>query len=55
MPPTSPNLNVLERIWKLFKESMIAHRFHLSKKDLKYFILSFLIIFPRLQKQRFKD
>jgi len=34
LPPYSPNLNVVERIWGWLKESVIANRFHPNRKEL---------------------
>ncbi|MGE7331652.1 hypothetical protein ACQKJ7_29650, partial [Bacillus thuringiensis] len=38
----SPNLNLLERIWKALKENVISNRFHASQKEIKISVLSFL-------------
>ncbi|MEW9576056.1 transposase [Bacillus toyonensis] len=42
LPPYSPNLSVLERIWKWLKESAISNRFHAPQKNIKSSVLSFL-------------
>ena len=42
LPPYSPNLNLLERIWKALKESVISNHFHASQKEIKTSVLSFL-------------
>jgi transposase len=42
LPPYSPNLNPIERIWKWMKESVIANRFHKNKNELQKSIDSFL-------------
>ncbi|MED0988093.1 transposase [Bacillus paramycoides] len=42
LPPYSPNLNLLKRIWKASKESVISNRFHASQKEIKTSVLSFL-------------
>ena len=55
LPPYSPNLNLLERIWKWLKESVIANRFHASQKEIRSSILSFLehmASFPKMVLQR---
>jgi transposase len=55
LPPYAPNLNLLERIWKWLKESVIANRFHVSQKEIRTSILSFLehlASFPEKALQR---
>lgn len=42
LPPYSPNLNLLERIWKWLKESVISNRFHASQEEIRASVLSFL-------------
>ncbi|QSB48062.1 transposase [Parageobacillus toebii] len=42
LPPYSPNLNLVERIWGWMKESVIANRFHANRKELRESIVSFL-------------
>ncbi|MGE6964367.1 IS630 family transposase, partial [Bacillus thuringiensis] len=42
LPPYSPNLNLLEPIWKALKENVISNRFHASQKEIKTSVLSFL-------------
>ncbi|WP_257144139.1 transposase [Bacillus wiedmannii] len=42
LPSYSPNLNLLERIWKALKESVISNRFHASQKEMTTSVLSFL-------------
>jgi transposase len=42
LPPYSPNLNLLERIWKWLKESVIANRFHASQKEIRASVRSFM-------------
>ncbi|PEF61888.1 transposase [Bacillus cereus] len=41
LPPYSPNLNLLERIWKTLKESIIFNRFHASQKEIKTSVFFF--------------
>lgn len=55
LPPYSPNLNLLERIWKWLKESVIANRFHASQAEIRTSVLSFLehlSLFPKKVLQR---
>ncbi|QTR84994.1 transposase [Bacillus cytotoxicus] len=40
--PYSPNVNLLERIWKSLKESVISNCFHALQKEIKTSVLSFL-------------
>ena len=42
LPPYSPNLNAVERIWGWLKKSVIANRFHATREDIRESILSFL-------------
>lgn len=42
LPPYSPTLNPMERLWKWMKESVIANRFHKNKNELQKSIDSFL-------------
>jgi transposase len=42
LPPYSPNLNLVERIWGWLKESVIANRFHPTRKELRESVVSFL-------------
>ncbi len=42
LPPYSPNLNLLERIWKWLKESVISNRFHASQEEIRASVISFL-------------
>ena len=41
LPPYSPNLNLLERIWKCLKESVISNRFHASQEEIRASVVSF--------------
>lgn len=42
LPPYSPHLNAVERIWWYLKKSVIANRFHATRKEIRDSILSFL-------------
>ncbi|WP_346426520.1 transposase [Bacillus thuringiensis] len=42
LPPYSPNLNLLERIWKWLKESVVSNRFHASQEEIRASVVSFL-------------
>jgi transposase len=42
LPPYSPNLNAVERVWGWLKKSVIANRFHATRKDIRKSVLSFL-------------
>lgn len=42
LPPYSPNLNAVERVWGYLKKSVIANRFHSSREEIRESILSFL-------------
>ena len=42
LPPYSPNVNAVERVWGLLKKSVIANRFHATREDIRKSVLSFL-------------
>ncbi|MED0681401.1 transposase [Aneurinibacillus thermoaerophilus] len=42
LPPYSPHLHSIERLWKWMKESVIANRFHKNKNEIQKSIDSFL-------------
>ena len=42
LPPYSPNLNAVERVWGWLKKSVIANRFHATREDIRQSVLSFL-------------
>ena len=42
LPPYSPNLNAVERVWGWLKKSVIANRFHATREDIRKSVLSFL-------------
>lgn len=42
LPPYSPNLNAVERVWGYLKKSVIANRFHATREEIRESILSFL-------------
>ncbi|WP_235867491.1 IS630 family transposase [Priestia abyssalis] len=42
LPPYSPHLNAVERIWGWLKESVIVNRFHATQKDIRKSVSSFL-------------
>ncbi|MBN6189282.1 IS630 family transposase [Aneurinibacillus sp. BA2021] len=42
LPPYSPNLNPIERLWKWLKESVIVNRFHKNKKEIEKSVQTFL-------------
>ncbi|KMY49593.1 hypothetical protein AC625_08600 [Peribacillus loiseleuriae] len=42
LPPDSPNLHAVERVWGWLKKSVIANRFHVTREDIRKSILSFL-------------
>ncbi|EEL03213.1 hypothetical protein bcere0014_52040 [Bacillus cereus BDRD-ST196] len=41
LPPYSPNLNLLEWIWKWLKENVISNRFHASQEEIRVSVVSF--------------
>lgn len=42
LPPYSPNLNAVERIWGWLKRSVIVNRFHATRKDIRKSVESFM-------------
>lgn len=42
LPPYSPNLNAVERVWGWLKKSVIANRFHATREEIRKSVLSFL-------------
>jgi len=42
LPPYSPNLNPIERLWKWLKQQVIANKFHPTKASIEESIESFL-------------
>ncbi|WP_235356970.1 transposase [Bacillus alveayuensis] len=51
LPPYSPNLNLVERIWNWLKDSVIANRFHPLRESIVSF-LEYLSEFPEKVLQR---
>lgn len=43
LPPYSPNLNPIERLWKWLKEQVIANQFHPTQASIKEAIENFLL------------
>jgi transposase len=42
LPPYSPQLNAVERIWGWLKGSVIVNRFHATQKDIRASVRSFM-------------
>ncbi|MCM3735190.1 IS630 family transposase [Bacillus cytotoxicus] len=42
LPPYSPNLNPIERLWKWLKQQVIANRFHPTQASIKESVQDFL-------------
>ncbi len=42
LPPYSPNLNLMERIWKWLKEIVLSNRYHANRSTLRESIEAFL-------------
>jgi len=59
LPPYSPNLNPIEKLWKVMNEHVRNNRFFKSAKDFKYKIDEFLkITLPQIGsslEQRLND
>jgi transposase len=46
LPPYSPNLNLIERLWKFMKKKVINNRYHETFKDFKHAIGTFFERIP---------
>ncbi|WP_373371787.1 transposase [Bacillus thuringiensis] len=42
LPPYSPNLNMIERVWKVMKENVLANFYHETMDDLLDSIYQFI-------------
>jgi transposase len=42
LPPYSPNLNIIERLWKYLKKQVLAGKYYATKKDFEQAIVNFL-------------
>ena len=42
LPPYSPNLNIIERLWKILKKKIVYHKFYLKFEDFRKQIIKFL-------------
>jgi transposase len=42
LPPYSPNLNIIERFWKILKQKVVYNKFYLKFDDYRIKVLEFL-------------
>ena len=42
LPPYSPNLNIIERLWKILKQKVVYNKFYLRFDDFRIKVLEFL-------------
>ena len=42
MPPYSPNLNIIERLWKILKNKVVYNKFYLKFEDFRNQVILFL-------------
>jgi len=42
MPPYSPNLNIIERLWKILKKEVVYNKFYLKFNDFRKAVINFL-------------
>lgn len=42
IPPYSPNLNIIERLWKILKKKVVYNKFYLKFKDFREKVIEFL-------------
>ena len=50
LPPYSPNLNLVERLWLLFNKSVIYNKFHPTLADFKSAINDFFAALPAMKE-----
>lgn len=41
LPPYSPNLNIIERLWRILKEKVVYNKFHLKFSDFRTAVIDF--------------
>ena len=41
MPPYSPNLNIIERLWKILKKEVVYNKFYLKFKEFREAVINF--------------
>ena len=42
MPPYSPNLNIIERLWKILRKKVVYNKFYLKFEDFRNQVILFL-------------
>jgi transposase len=42
LPPYSPNLNIIERLWKILKKKVVYNKFYLKFEDFRKQVIKFL-------------
>jgi len=42
LPPYSPNLNIIERLWKILKKKVVYNKFYLKFQDFRNAVINFL-------------
>ncbi|MGY0425817.1 MAG: transposase [Polaribacter sp.] len=42
LPPYSPNLNIIERLWKILKKKVVYNKFYLQFDDFRKKVIEFL-------------
>ena len=42
LPPYSPNLNIIERLWKILKKKVVYNKFYLKFDDFRKKVIDFL-------------
>lgn len=55
LPPYSPNLNLIERLWKLMRKKVINNRYYERFKDFRDAVLGFFENAENMKKQLWQN
>ena len=51
LPPYSPNLNLIERLWKFFRKKILYHRYYPDLAEFKSVTLAFFKNLPTYREE----